>query len=73
MKSSFISLYQEPTSKQEDNHLSSRIRLGTQTQTNTRENGDPAPSSFGTQTQTRTRENPDTDSSYTSFSIVPRV
>jgi hypothetical protein len=73
MKSSFISLYQEPTSKQEDNHLSSRIRLGTQTRTDSREQSDQDPSSFGTQTQTRTRENTDTNSSYTSFSIVPRV
>ena len=71
MKSSFISLYQEPTSKQEDSHLSSRIILGTQTRTDSREQGDQDPSSFGT--QTRTRENTDTDSSYTSFSIVPRV
>jgi hypothetical protein len=70
-KSSFISLYQEAVSQAEDIFTSANILLGTQTNTDSREQSDQDSRSSGTQTVTNTRENLDSENScYNYFSII---
>jgi hypothetical protein len=72
MKSSFISLYQEGVRQtEEDTSPSANILLGTQTNTDSREQSDQDPRSSGTQTVTNTRENLDSENiCYNYFSII---
>jgi hypothetical protein len=72
MKCSFISFYQEAVCQQKEHPHSANILLGTQTNTDSREQTDQDPRNLGTQTATNTRENLDSDTSYyTQFSIIP--
>ncbi len=70
---SFISLYQEPVNVLNNSSLPNKILLGTQTNTDSREQSDQDPRNFGTLTSTATRENRDSDAScYNQYSIIPQ-
>jgi hypothetical protein len=71
-QSSFISLYQESVHQGVSKPLSGNTSLGTQTNTDSREQSDQDPRSLGTHTITDTRESLDSDNScYNYFSVIP--